>query len=59
MDFLGGGFQKVRPSNGVRKIPNCRPTHIDLSAEGGLRGTVVRRVYLRDLVEYCVTVKRC
>ncbi len=56
MDFLGGGFQKVRPSNGVRKFPNCRPTHIDLSAEGGLRGTVARRVYLGDLVEYRVRV---
>ena len=34
----------------------CRPTHIDLSAEGGLRGTVARRVYLGDLVEYRVRV---
>ena len=34
----------------------CRPTPIDLCAEGGLRGTVARRVYLGDLVEYRVRV---
>ena len=34
----------------------CRPTHIDLQAEGGLRGTVARRVYLGDLVEYRIRV---
>jgi iron(III) transport system ATP-binding protein len=33
-----------------------RPTHIDLQAEGGLRGTVLRRVYLGELVEYRVRV---
>jgi len=33
-----------------------RPTHIDLSAEGGLRGTVLRRVYLGEVVEYRVRV---
>jgi len=34
----------------------CRPTAIDLVAEGGLRGTVDRRVYLGDTVEYRVRV---
>jgi iron(III) transport system ATP-binding protein len=34
----------------------CRPTHIDLVAEGGLRGTVARRVYLGDTVDYRVRI---
>jgi iron(III) transport system ATP-binding protein len=33
-----------------------RPTHIDLQAEGGLRGTVLRRVYLGEVVEYRVRI---
>ena len=33
-----------------------RPTHIDLQAGGGLRGTVLRRVYLGEVVEYRVRV---
>ena len=34
----------------------CRPTHLDLVAEGGLRGTIARRIYLGDLTEYRVRV---
>jgi len=34
----------------------CRPTAVDLQAEGGLRGTVARRVYLGDTVDYRIQV---
>jgi iron(III) transport system ATP-binding protein len=34
----------------------CRPTAIDLVAEGGLRGVVARRVYLGDTVDYRIRV---
>jgi iron(III) transport system ATP-binding protein len=34
----------------------CRPTAVDLLAEGGLRGTVARRVYLGDTVDYRIKV---
>jgi iron(III) transport system ATP-binding protein len=34
----------------------CRPTAIDLAAEGGLRGVVARRVYLGDTVDYRIRI---
>lgn len=36
----------------------CRPTAVDLVPEGGLRGSVARRVYLGDTVDYRVRVGR-
>ena len=53
-----GPLAIVRPEH-LREAPwtlACRPTHVDLQAEGGLRGIVVRRVYLGEVVEYRVRV---
>ena len=53
-----GAVAVIRPEglSGAAWTLACRPTHIDLCAEGGLRGAVARRVYLGDLVEYRVRI---
>jgi iron(III) transport system ATP-binding protein len=62
----GGIFVQGAPEAGAVEGPvpvdapswtlACRPTSIDLLAEGGLRGVVTRRVYLGETVDYRIQV---
>ena len=53
-----GRVEGARPDgiDGASWILACRPDGIDLGGEEGLRGTIARRVYLGEVVDYRVKV---